>query len=127
MENNTYPSNTARSNPHPSDLWSGGLIAIGIIILQDFFYLSPLDSAAYTSIFAFAIAIPILTCNLLMNFRRRGSNETATIPEILFYFVGIFAAIIGIMAAFWHVCWIAAVVFFVSTTAAFIVYYKLTH
>jgi hypothetical protein len=122
VENETSPSKATKNKPAPSDLWSGGLIAIGLIILQDFLNVSAPDRAAYTSIFAFAIAIPILTCNLLTNFARKESTKKAPDYEILFYIIGVLAAFVGITAAFWHACWIAAIIFTASSVLACAVY-----
>lgn len=107
----------------PSDLWSGALIGIGIVILQGFFSSNSVDKPALVSVFAFAIAIPILSCNLLTNFIRRSNKKPSeSIWEILFYVVGIFAALTGIGAAFWHVCRFATLVFALSSAAGFIVF-----
>jgi hypothetical protein len=127
VETNTHTPPSAKQGPNRSEVWSGGLIAIGLIILQDFLSLNQPDRAVYISIFAFAIAIPILACNLLVNFSRRGSIERASVPEILFYLLGIFTALIGIAAAFWHTCWIAALVFSASSLCASVVYYKASY
>lgn len=116
-----------QSNTPQSSIWAGGLIAIGLIIFQGFLSLSPLDPAAFVSVFAFAIAIPILACNLLLNFKRAGTKDAtlkATNHEIIFYLVGMLAALIGIVAAFWHICKIAAILFFGSFIIALIVYFK---
>ncbi len=88
---------------HQSSLWSGGLIAASFIFLQGFLSKSSLDFTNLISIFAFAFAIPILTCNILVNFARRKTNEKASIREILFYSAGIIASLIGIAAAFCQV------------------------
>jgi hypothetical protein len=112
-------------NSHPSNLWSAGLLAISLIILQDLFSISSFDRPAYTSLFAFAVAIPILACNLVINFTRRETGEKAGGLEILFYIVGVLAAIVGVAAAFWHACWIAAIVFLSSSLVAFLVFLKL--
>lgn len=107
---------------HPSDIWSGGLIAIGLIILQSFFSSKSIDTAGLISLFAFAIAIPILACNLLTNFVRRKTGKEASIYEIIFYFMGMLAAFLGVGGAFWHVCQISALVFGASSLSALIVF-----
>ncbi len=111
---------------HQSSLWSGGLIAASFIFLQGFLSKSSLDFTNLISIFAFAFAIPILTCNILVNFARRKTNEKASIREILFYSAGIIASLIGIAAAFYSMCHTSAVVFLIITIIAVIVYFKLT-
>jgi uncharacterized membrane protein YfcA len=112
-----------------SSVWSGGLIAIGVVILQVFLSSNKLDSAAYISIYAFALAIPILACNILVNFARRRSTkdarkEKASFREILFYLVGILASLVGIAAAFLHINLVAAILFSLSALIALAVYFK---
>ena len=112
-----------------SSVWSGGLIAIGVVILQVFLSLNKLDSAAYISIYAFALAIPILACNILVNFARRRNTkdarkEKASFREILFYLVGILASLVGITAAFLHINLVAATLFSLSALIALAVYFK---
>jgi hypothetical protein len=108
---------------HPSNLWSGGLIAVGLVILQGFISSSSINASALVSVFAFAVAIPILSCNLLMNFVRRGHRKTPTrIGGAIFYWGGVLAAFIGIGAAFWHASWISALIFVFSSLVALIVF-----
>ncbi|TMC21053.1 MAG: hypothetical protein E6J34_10755 [Chloroflexi bacterium] len=109
---------------HPSDIWSGGLIAVALVILQGFFTLNPIDPPVFISITAFAVAIPILSCNLLTNFlrKRSGKKPTYRVLEILFYYGGIFAALVGTGAAFWHTSWVLALVFAFTSVIALIVF-----
>jgi uncharacterized membrane protein YfcA len=48
----------------------------------------------------------------------------ASIREILFYLVGILAALVGITSAFIHISWIAAVLFAFSAFLSLITYFK---
>ena len=112
-----------------SSVWSGGLIAIGVVILQVFLSLNELDSAAYISIYAFALAIPILACNILVNFAHRRNTKNvrkdkASFREILFYLIGILASLVGIAAAFLHINLVAAILFSLSALIALAVYFK---
>ena len=106
---------------HQSSLWAGGLIGVDILMLQGFLALHPFDNTAYISIFAFAVGIPISACNILMNMRR-GTGSSTPIPEVLFYSIGIIASLIGLAFAFLHICWIACVIFLVSTGVASFIY-----
>ena len=108
----------------PSDLWSGALIGVGLVILQGLFSLNCVDPAAFISIIAFAIAIPILSCNLLTNFLKKKYSKKSSdqIWEILFYGGGVLAALVGFGAAFWRASWISAVVFVVSSVFALVVF-----
>ncbi len=115
-----------QDNTHPSDIWSGALIAAGLVILQGFFSLNSIDTPTSISVIAFAFAIPILSCNLLTNFARRrsGKKPAHQTGEILLYSGGVLAALIGTGAAFWHTSWISALVFVISSFIAFIVFLK---
>jgi len=112
-----------------SSVWSGGLIAIGVVILQVFLSSKKLDSAAYISIYAFALALPILSCNILVNFARRrktkaAEKDKASFREILFYLIGILASFVGLAAAFSHINLVAATLFSLSALIALAVYFK---
>lgn len=112
-------------NTHISSIYAGGLIAIGLIILQGFLSLSTLDVAAFIAVFAFAFSIPILSCNIIINFARRGTTiEPSKYEVLLFYVPGAVVSLIGIVATFWHICWVAAVIFSVSMVLAFFVYFN---
>ena len=111
---------------HQSSLWSGGLIAANFIILQNLLSKSSLNSTDSFSVNAFAIAIPILTCNILVNYTRRKSGKAAELKEILFFLAGIFASLLGIGAAFYSFGQITAIMFIASTIIAGCVYLKLT-
>ncbi len=106
---------------HQSSLWAGGLIGVSVLMLQSFLTVRPLDTAAFISVFAFALALPILSCNVLMNLRREVGARTP-IREILLYSLGIIASLTGLAFAFLHICWIAFVVFLVSTGLASLIY-----
>lgn len=101
------------NNLHQSALWSVGLIGIGLIIIQGFLTSTSLNATAFIAICAFALAIPILTCNTLVKFAKAKKDVEIynSIPEILFYAIGIVSAFIGITAAFWHINIIAGVIF----------------
>lgn len=90
----------------------GGLIGIAVVIIQPFLAAASLDTAATISIIAFAIAIPLLAALILVNrqevFRRR---RTSSVMVTVAQSVGQAAAFVGIVAAFWHISWVAGVCF----------------
>jgi hypothetical protein len=97
----------------------GGLITVGVLIVQPFLTATSLDLAATISVIAFAVSIPILAALMLVNreetFRgRRTPSKLVAIGNG----VGQSAAFIGIVAAFWHITWIAGVVVLVSSFVA---------
>jgi hypothetical protein len=90
----------------------GGLIGVGVIMLQPFLGARSLDAAAKVSVIAFAVAIPLLAALVMVNrqetFRqRRTSSKSVTVAQV----IGQGAAFAGIVAGFWHISWIAGVTF----------------
>ncbi len=96
----------------------GGLIAITFIITQDFISASSLDLPEFVSILSFSISLPLLGMALLfyqLEIRDQGSNNSRIFPFVdnLCVIIGMLCTIIGVIAAFWHVTWIAGLVFLV--------------
>ena len=97
----------------------GGLIGIAVVIIQPFLAAASLDTAATISIIAFAVAVPLLAALVLVNRqevfrRRRTSSMMVTGAES----VGLAAACVGVVAAFWHISWVAGVCILASGVAA---------
>jgi hypothetical protein len=90
----------------------GGLILIGLYMVQPFLTASSLDVSAKVSVYAFAVAIPLLAALVLVNrqemFRRR---RTTSVTVAVAHSVAQGAALVGIVAGFWHITWIAGVTF----------------
>ena len=88
----------------------GGLIGIAVVIIQPFLGATSLDTAARISIIAFAVAVPLLAALILVNrqevFRGR---RTSSIMVVVAESVGLAAACVGVVAAFWHISWVAGV------------------
>lgn len=101
----------------------GGLILIGVYMVQPFLTASSLDASATISIVAFAVAIPFLAALVMVNrqeaFRgRRTPSVTVTVAQV----VGQAAAFVGIVAGFWHITWIAGVTFLVAGLVAALIH-----
>jgi hypothetical protein len=97
----------------------GGLILIGLYMVQPFLVAPSLDASATVSVIAFAVAIPLLAALVLLNrqetFRgRRTTSITVTVAHGLAQS----AAVVGIVAGFWHITWIAGVTFLVAALVA---------
>ena len=97
----------------------GGLIIIGTYMVTPFLTAPSLDASATISIVAFAVAIPFLAALVLVNrqeaFRgRRTPSVTVTVAQA----VGQGAALVGIVAGFWHITWIAGATFLVAVFVA---------
>jgi hypothetical protein len=106
----------------------GGLIAISLIILQDYVSSDKLDIPAYISMLALAISLPLLSGHILLNaiiIKHKfilANKKYASL--MILYFIGSFCAVVGVAAAIWHVLWIAALIFVVITAAYFILQVK---
>ena len=97
----------------------GGLILIGLYMVQPFLTAPSLDASAKVSILAFSVAIPLLAALVMVNrqeaFRGRLTpSVTVTLGRV----VAQFAAFVGIAAGFWHITWIAGVAFLAAAVVA---------
>jgi hypothetical protein len=101
----------------------GGLIAIGLVLVQPFLTATPVGWSAKICVIAFSVAIPLLAALLLVNrqenFRRRMTDSqvvrvTRAIAQLL--------AFVGVVAGFWHILWLAGVGILVSGFAAMMVH-----
>jgi len=88
----------------------GGLIGIGVVMVQPFLTAASLDLSAEICVVAFSAAIPLLAALVLVNqlesVRRRATKSclvTVTKP------VAQMSAFVGVVAGFWHIVWIAGV------------------
>jgi hypothetical protein len=95
-----------------SGLIYGGLIGIAVIMVQGFLEAPSGDTSARVGIIAFSVAIPLLAALVMVNrqetFRRR---RTPSVSVTIATSVAQGAAFVGLVASFWHIYWIAGVVF----------------
>ncbi|HEV8556497.1 MAG TPA: hypothetical protein VGR06_08900 [Actinophytocola sp.] len=93
-----------------SNLAYGGLIGVGIVMVQQFLTAPSLDLPARICVITFAVAIPLLAALVMVNrqeaFRRRA---TKSILVSITKAVAQSSAFAGIVAGFWHISWIAGV------------------
>jgi hypothetical protein len=101
----------------------GGLIAVGLVLVQPFLTATSLNRSAQICVIAFSVAIPLLAALVLVNrqenFRRRVTDSrlvrvTQSIAQLL--------AFVGVVAGFWHIMWVAGVGILVSGFAAMMVH-----
>jgi hypothetical protein len=110
-------------------LMFGGLIAISLIILQDFIPASNLDVSAWISVLALAAAIPCLAFTILLenirkDFDLKFYSQIHWVFAGYLYLFGVIVDLIGIGAAIWHIMWIAGVLFAINGVIGFIVYMR---
>jgi hypothetical protein len=101
------------------NLGYGGLLAIGIVLVQPFVGGASLDTSGMICVVAFAIAIPLLAALVLVNRqetfrRRRTSSRTVAVARV----IAQGSATVGLVAGFWHIHWIAGVGVLVSVAVA---------
>jgi hypothetical protein len=93
-----------------SDLINGGLILIGVYLVQPFVTAGVLDLPARVCVVAFSVAIPLMGALVLVN-RRELSRHRATRSRMVVWtrVVAQNLAFVGVVAGFWHIWWIAGV------------------
>jgi len=97
----------------------GGLAVIGVSMVAPFLTAASLDLSARVCVVAFSVAIVLLAALVLVNrqevFRSRMTKsflvEAARVVAQL-------GAVVGVVAGFWHVTWIAGVVMLASGLVA---------
>ena len=112
-----------REGVRQSGLIYGGLIGVAVLVLQPFLGARSLDTAATVSVLAFAVAIPLLAGLAAVNWQEgfRGRRSTS-VSVVVAQSIAQAAAVTGIVAAFWHVTWVAGVIFLVTGFAAMFVH-----
>jgi hypothetical protein len=97
----------------------GGLIAVGLVLVQPFLTTTPLNWSAKICVIAFAVAIPLLAALLMVNrqedFRRR---VTDSLVVRVTHSIALLLGFVGVVAGFWHITWPAGVAILVSGLAA---------
>jgi hypothetical protein len=129
-EKNTMQSQRMQTNKHAirlHTLYAGGLIAVSLIMLQGFLGLGKLDIPAFISVLAFAAAIPLLAGILVINVIERrypysspGSKSVKIVEN--FFYLGILIDLVGIASTFWHISFIAGIIFIVMAVISGLVY-----
>ena len=101
-----------------------GFLAISVIMIQDFVSSGVTDASAIISVLAFAVAIPCLSVSVYILNTPFAPRFFVTRPYNYFIILALISTIVGLAAAFWHILWIAALVFLASSVLAFIVFTK---
>jgi hypothetical protein len=92
-----------------------GLIVLGVYLVQPFITATSLDMTSTICVVAFSLSLPLMAFLLMVN--RLGSlYRDASHPWYISVAksVGILSACVGVVAAFWHMTWIARVVVMVG-------------
>lgn len=91
-----------------NNLAYGGLIGVGVVMVQQFLTAPSLDLSAKICVVAFSVAIPLLAALLMVN-RQEAFRRRATRSGFVSFAKGAaqICAFVGVVAAFWHIMWIA--------------------
>ena len=88
-----------------------GLMVIGVYMVQPFLTAASLDVSAKICVVAFAVAIPLLAALVLVGqqetFRQRPTKSVLVTWVAKPVAQG--SAVVGVVAGFWHITWIAGV------------------
>ncbi len=101
-----------------------GLIGISVVIVQALIANNATDSAAVIALLAFAIGLPMMAVLVMLNVllaRHRYASFPAYVT--LAYVAGEGGAAVGVVAAFWHLSWVAGVLIVVSCLAGIGIYF----
>jgi hypothetical protein len=102
---------------------NAGFIVVGVYIVQALIGTGVADPATRLSIIAWAVAIPLLAALAMLNLVREWYRYTSY--PLYWSIAWIFAhgaALVGLVAAIWHVWFPAAIVLMISGAAGFAVY-----
>jgi hypothetical protein len=105
-----------------NNLMYGGLIAISVVILQGFLGASSPGVSGRVSVVAFAVALPLLAVLILLGELHPGGPTRSTVTYEVTKAVAMVSSIVGVVAAFWHVDWLAGVALLAAGTAGLAVY-----
>jgi hypothetical protein len=112
---------------HLYNLYIGGLIALILVVLQAVLGLDKADIWITISVVSFALALPPLGGMLVVNLAEERypyaqPRSTSARLSILLFVIGVIATFIGMVTAFWHISWLAAVIFLAMILVVSIVY-----
>lgn len=104
-----------------NNLMYGGLIGIGIVMVQPFLTSVPagFDLTAKICVVAFAVAIPILAALVVLNSQemyRRREAKSAYVQVARIAALGV--GLVGVVAGFWHITPIAGVAVLIAASVA---------
>ena len=97
----------------------GGMLAIGLVLLQAFMEQNPRDVPSTVGTISFAAAMPLVGVLIMLN--QMQSYHHRMIPAWYLHAAKAIAnagSFTGVVAAFWHVSWVAGVVVLASGTVA---------
>lgn len=119
----TADTGQGREKLQQSGLIYSGLVGIGVILIQPFLTAEPGDLAAKICVLAFAVAIPILAALIMLNRRETFTGRFAASRLVATtQVVGLGSAVVGTVAGFWHILWIAGAALLVFAILGVVVY-----
>jgi hypothetical protein len=93
----------------------GGLIVLGVYMVQPFLTAAALDLSSRICVIAFSVAMPLLAALVIVDrqeafLRRRTASPLVAAAQL----VAQWGAFVGVVAGFWHISWVAGVVVLAS-------------
>ena len=108
-------------------LFSGGLITVSLIIVQNLISPGISDLSTLISLCAFVIALPLLGgwFVIFLKISEIKYHYSSKLYTLILYLrgVGTLSALIGIDAAFWHTSWLVGTLFLVTVVFSILVYF----
>lgn len=100
-----------------------GLIGIGIVLVQPFLTEDSHDASALICIGAFALAMPLLAFLMMINQMQSAHRYAASTRYVsAIQGIALLSGCTGVVAAFWHMSWVAGVIILVSGAAGLSAY-----
>ncbi len=101
-----------------------GLIGISVVIVQALIANKTTDPPTVIALIAFALALPMMGTLVMINVIL-SRNRYASFPGYLTfaYVLGEGSAALGVVAAFWHVTWVAGLLVIVSSLVGMTIYF----
>ncbi|MEV0293628.1 hypothetical protein [Nocardia sp. NPDC050710] len=97
-----------------NNLVYGGLIAIGVVILQGFLTADALGVSGKISVIGFAIALPLLAVLIMIGELHGEQAAAPNLTDEAARVVALLSSVAGVIAAFWHIDWVAGVVVLIA-------------
>jgi hypothetical protein len=89
----------------------GGLIVLGVYMVQPFLTAASLDLSARICVVAFSLALPPLAALVVVDRRDASSRRRGLAAALVFVaqLVAQWGSFVGVVAGFWHRTWVAGV------------------
>lgn len=106
-----------------NSLMYGGLIAVGVVVLQGFLTAPDLGAAGLIAVLGFAIALPLLSVLIMLGeLEPAGGALKVTMTDDVAKGLALLSSLTGVVASFWYIDWVAGVVVLAAGVLATLIY-----